>query len=49
MRYLHTMVRIRDIDQSLDSIAMGLGSSRFGAPKTKKADLRCIFLAGTRG
>ena len=27
---------------------MGLGSSRFGAPKTKKADLRCIFLAAPK-
>ena len=37
MRYLHTMVRVADLDESLDFYVQQFGLSKSGAPTTRRA------------
>ena len=45
MRYLHTMVRIRDIDESLDFYCNKLGMIETGRHENEKGRFTLIFLA----
>ena len=45
MRYLHTMVRIRDIEQSLKFYRDGLGLTEIRRVENEKGRFTLIFLA----
>lgn len=45
MRYLHTMVRVRDIDQSLDFYCGNLGMTEVRRTESEKGRFTLIFLA----
>ncbi len=45
MRYLHTMVRIRDIDESLDFYVNKLGLEEIRRIENEKGRFTLIFLA----
>ncbi|WP_266035758.1 VOC family protein, partial [Brucella intermedia] len=45
MRYLHTMVRIRDIDESLDFYVNKLGLEEIRRTENEKGRFTLIFLA----
>ncbi|TPW25813.1 lactoylglutathione lyase [Pararhizobium mangrovi] len=46
MRYLHTMVRVRDIDESLDFYCNKLGMVEIRRSENEKGRFTLIFLAG---
>jgi len=48
MRYLHTMVRIRDIDESLDFYCNKMGLQEVRRTESEKGRFTLIFLAAPR-
>jgi len=48
MRYLHTMVRIRDIDESLDFYCTKLGMIETKRKESEAGRFTLIFLAGSK-
>ena len=48
MRYLHTMVRIRDIDESLDFYCNKLGLTEVRRHVSEKGRFTLIFLAAPK-
>lgn len=48
MRYLHTMVRVRDIDESLDFYCNKMGMVETRRKEVEEGRFTLIFLAGTK-
>ena len=44
MKYLHTMVRVKNIEESIDFYCNKLGLKEVDVRKVKKEDLRLFFL-----
>ena len=45
MRYLHTMVRVTDVDAALDFYCAGLGLQEFSRQENEKGRFTLVFLA----